>query len=168
MATYLHQEFERLIETTPELTKRRAFGPKGWHMRDKDYKSKATGKVPDALFREFESHDITPASISRMHLVWAGTGKGNARYETHVDYSFGDAVRFKVEGPNRIVVDGINQAFERIAKCMEAGVPFKASAEIASKENWLVKTWREHTAALVIGLVVTVAGAGIGAFLGFN
>ncbi len=167
MAAYLHQEFERLIATTPELTKRRSFGPEGWHMSDNS-KSQTKGNEPEALFREFESHGLTPVYLSRMHFVWAG-GVKSERYDTYAHYMFGDQVQLKVEGPNRIVVDGIGSAFERIASCMEAGVPTNgANVPQQPTESWLAKTWREHTATAIVGLVVTVAGAAIAYFFGIN
>lgn len=186
MATYLHREFERLIEATSELAKERSFGPKGWSMHDRDWRSTSSGEDPEGLFREFENHDVTPARLSRMHNVWASDKSGQS-FETNIWYTFGEDVVLKVEGPNRIVVDGIAAAFERIAKNMESELlpnvpevqskletttpPQEATAGTVAeerKEGWLAKTWREHTLTAVIGLAVTVVGAGIAAFFGFN
>lgn len=191
MAAYLHQEFERLIDTTPELTRQHAFGPVGWSMSDRDRTCEDKASNPEALFREFESHNITPAHLARMHFVWVPDTDAS-RFDIYLHYTFGEKVQLQVEGPNRIVVDGIGAAFERIAKNMEAGTTPKVRSQMAKaaaeegssvavspaplaqatpagrKKNWLARTWHQHTVSAVVGLVVTVVGAGIAAFFGFN
>jgi len=139
-------------------------------MTDKDWKSSSRGDTPEALFREFESHDITPAELARMHFVWV-TGRTGERYDLYATYSFGNFVELKVQGPNRMIVDGIGSAFDRIADRIASGVPTNATSTrepAESREGWIAKTWREHTVSAVIALVVTVAGSGIAAYFGFN
>lgn len=190
----LEQGISELIRVTPELNRRPMY-PFSWSMTDvsdNQHNDEKTGP----LFDEFEKHGLVPDSLHLLYMAWATKDTKDGSYSVSCHYFLGRKVHLKIEGPNRLIVDGIASEFqrmlERIRKVAEsqdsekvadtpssvanvqatASVPVQTVPPVPtqgqSKENWFARTWREHTVTAVIGLIVTVVGAGVAAFFGFN
>lgn len=174
IASILDSGLSELIRNTPELNSR-PFGPVEWRMLD-EKDNLAEGPDSAFLFEEFASHGLVPHRLQLVHLAWSGNDRSDGRYSVACHYRMSHRISLEVEGPNRLIVDGIGATFERIAERVRATLEAPATNTVAPattvvvepRENWIKRTWRDHTASAVITLVTGLAVLVVGAWFGLN
>ncbi|MFK4640153.1 hypothetical protein [Paenarthrobacter histidinolovorans] len=114
VAEALDKGIQKLIDSTPDLGKRPLY-PFGWTLYDEASNSASGGDLL-ALFADFDEHGLVPARLHLHHRAWAVDSSLKEAFALSCYFRMGHEIGLKIEGPNRVMVDGLWASILRIAE----------------------------------------------------